>query len=186
MSVVLYLGKNFTGRAVTASGDISWIEIIQVPNDSVNSIKVENGYKVEIFSDKGYTGRNAILYTDVPDLSKYQFENSISSIKISYIGKNSYQNDFPTYKFLNDNPIGKILNGVLLGGLSGAGEAVGRNIKIGTSDSDLNQPTSEFLGGLKRGFLNKPSIQIGLIALLSITGLLLFKPTKKWLSNILK
>lgn len=187
MTPVLYTSTNYQGQSFPAERDCSWVGSLGIPNDSIKSISIPNGYKVEVWYDKDYQGRSARLYKSESDLSSNKFENQISSFKITWVGTNNYPNNFDQYSFFKDNTFGQILGGMLGGGLSTAGQAIGQNTTIGAnSRSDISQVTGSFFSGFKSGFLTKylPII----LAIVLPFGLLLifFKPIKKWLSKFLK
>jgi len=83
--VALYENKNYkgTGRWFT-EGDytLDGIKALGLKSDQISSIRVSQGYKVEIFEHNNYGGSAKIITKDNSRLSEIGFNDKISSVKV--------------------------------------------------------------------------------------------------------
>ncbi|MEE8525111.1 MAG: protein kinase, partial [Thermoanaerobaculia bacterium] len=82
-SVVLYQGRDFGGLSETFDADDVTLEDNLVGNDSVRSVEVDPGCRVELFEDAGYGGRSTVLTSHLNNLRGTEIGNgAVSSLKV--------------------------------------------------------------------------------------------------------
>jgi carbohydrate binding protein with CBM6 domain/alpha-L-rhamnosidase-like protein/type IX secretion system substrate protein len=85
---VLYLDCNFTGKAVALPvGNYSLPDLIArgIPNDSVSSLKVMNGYRAILYWDTDFGGNSLIKTADDSCLVNDGWNDALSSVSIQPI-----------------------------------------------------------------------------------------------------
>ena len=75
----LYAGGNFSGRSETFYGDVDRLAETSVGNDTVSSVQVEPGCRLELFEHPNYGGNSAVLTGDVPDMRRTLLGNDRAS-----------------------------------------------------------------------------------------------------------
>ncbi len=78
-AATLYAGGNFSGRSETFYGDVERLAETSVGNDTVSSVQVERGCRLELFEHPGYGGNSAVLTGDVPDMRRTILGNDRAS-----------------------------------------------------------------------------------------------------------
>ena len=87
-AATLYVDCSFAGRSVNlAEGSyaVNDLTALGMPNDKVSSIRVKDGYKVEIFVDTDYRGRSLSLTQDDNCLVDNNFNDLLSSVKVTRV-----------------------------------------------------------------------------------------------------
>ncbi len=85
-AVVLYLDCNFSGESVQlGAGNYNYNDLIALgmPNDNVSSVRVADGYQVELFLDANYQGRSLTLTGDDSCLIDNNFNDLVSSVRVT-------------------------------------------------------------------------------------------------------
>ena len=88
-AATLYIDCPFAGGSVNlAEGNytVNDLTALGMPNDKVSSIRVRDGYKVEIFVDTDYQGRSLSLAKDDSCLTDNDFNDLLSSVKVTRVG----------------------------------------------------------------------------------------------------
>ena len=88
-AVTLYLDCNFSGKSVQLDeGDYNYNDLIALgmPNDNVSSLRVADGYQAELFLDANYQGRSLNLTGDDNCLVDNNFNDLVSSVRVTRVG----------------------------------------------------------------------------------------------------
>ena len=83
---IFYTNANYRGTGVSlAVGNYTQSAMVAagIANNSISSIEVEPGIKVEAFANGDFTGASIIVAGDTPSLAARQFDNRISSMRIT-------------------------------------------------------------------------------------------------------
>ena len=85
--VTTYEHCNFDGKkADVPVGKYTWPNLLRdVPNlkdNDISSIKVSDGYTATLYADANYTGKKLVVTRDTICLADYQFNDTMSSIKV--------------------------------------------------------------------------------------------------------
>ena len=87
--VKLYLDCSFGGKSVNLdAGNYNYNDLtaLGMPNDNVSSVRVANGYQVELFLDANYQGRSLTLTGDDNCLVDNNFNDLASSVRVTRTG----------------------------------------------------------------------------------------------------
>ena len=87
--VKLYLDCSFSGKSVSLdAGNYNYNDLtaLGMPNDNVSSVRVADGYQVELFLDANYQGRSLTLTGDDNCLVDNNFNDLTSSIRVTRTG----------------------------------------------------------------------------------------------------
>jgi chitinase len=79
--VCFFENPDYQGASVCGSGDNTWIGTAL--NDKISSVKVSSGYQTTLFSDINFGGSSVTLSANTANLSGVNFDNLLSSYKIS-------------------------------------------------------------------------------------------------------
>jgi hypothetical protein len=85
---IFFGDANYLGRAVMLGvGNYTQAQLVAsgIANNSVSSIRVQPGFKVEAFANGDFTGTSIIVSGDTPSLAVRAFDNQMSSMRISKI-----------------------------------------------------------------------------------------------------
>ncbi len=86
----LYAGGDFSGRSETFHGDVERLAGTAVGNDTVSSVRVDPGCRLELFEHPDYGGTSTVLTGDVPDMRRTNLGNDrASSLRID-CGRGGY------------------------------------------------------------------------------------------------
>ena len=88
-AVQLYIDCPFSGRSVSlgkGSYTVNDLTALGMPNDNVSAIRVQNGFKAEVFVDTDYRGRSLSLTKDDGCLVDDNFNDLLSSVKVTRVG----------------------------------------------------------------------------------------------------
>jgi hypothetical protein len=84
-AVILFSESNYQGRPVPIRGskDVSWIEDIGFPNDTLASLIIADGYEVILYADSHFKGEMKTYYgpTQIPYIGD-DFVKKTSSLKV--------------------------------------------------------------------------------------------------------
>lgn len=89
-AVTLYIDCPFSGKSISLSdGDYTAdnLTVLGMPNDKVSSIRVKAGFKAEIFVDTNYHGRSLSLTSDNSCLTDNNFNDLLSSARVTRVGE---------------------------------------------------------------------------------------------------
>ncbi|SDT53663.1 Peptidase inhibitor family I36 [Paenibacillaceae bacterium GAS479] len=100
--VYVYEHPNFQGKVNRLFGDVDNLSDFVVGNDTASSIKIVGPYKVELFTNSGFTGTKTALTSSVADLSTLGQDNTITSVRVD----RADQTD-GVYVYEHDNFTGK-------------------------------------------------------------------------------
>ncbi|WP_420594357.1 RICIN domain-containing protein [Deinococcus sp.] len=125
--VTLYTDCFFTGKSAGLSvGNYTLNDLtaLGIPNDTVSSIRVKAGFKIEIFVDDGYQGQSLSLTSDNNCLTNNNFNDKLSSVRVTRTDGNNGGTTGPIdtsrfYQVVNQNS-GKCLDDADFGTLNGA------------------------------------------------------------------
>ena len=87
--VTLYLDCPLSGQSVSlGEGDYNVDDLVAlgIPNDRVSSLSVADGFKVEIFLDKDFSGRSLSFTEDDDCLVNDNFNDLLSSVRVTRTG----------------------------------------------------------------------------------------------------
>ncbi|MDR1730470.1 MAG: hypothetical protein LBR61_00080 [Synergistaceae bacterium] len=77
--VRIYDGQNYEGNGQLLPVGKYLANNIRIGNDRLSSVRIASGYKVTLFTDNNFNGRQLVLTKDTPRLGP-DFENKVSSI----------------------------------------------------------------------------------------------------------
>ncbi|MEJ3655168.1 aerolysin family beta-barrel pore-forming toxin [Actinomycetes bacterium KLBMP 9759] len=81
-----FVHSDFRGKPVpldVGEYDLWYKPNPDLPNDSLSSLIVPEGYQVVLYEDAEYKGRDLVCTADIRDLADLGFDNIVSSIKVS-------------------------------------------------------------------------------------------------------
>ncbi|OQP60747.1 beta/gamma crystallin-related protein [Niastella populi] len=85
----VYRNCSFGGTAVgllPGSYTLGQLQSVGILNDDISSLRVTNGYQVELFADNNFAGTSVVITADNSCLVANNFNDLTSSLKISAIG----------------------------------------------------------------------------------------------------
>ena len=85
-AVTLYLDCPFSGTSVSldeGNYNVGDLVALGIPNDKVSSLRVADGYKLEIFLDKDFSGRSLSFTQDDNCLVDDNFNDLLSSVRVT-------------------------------------------------------------------------------------------------------
>lgn len=88
----LYIDCPFSGKSIAlGEGDynVGDLAALGMPNDQVSSLRVADGYKLEIFLDKDFSGRSLSFTADDDCLVNDNFNDLLSSVRVTRISEDS-------------------------------------------------------------------------------------------------
>ncbi len=77
--VTLFAGGGYSGRSETFYGDVDRLSETTVGNDTVSSLQVAPGCRLELFEHPDYGGHSNVLTGDVPDMRRTSLGNDRAS-----------------------------------------------------------------------------------------------------------
>ena len=77
--VTLYAGGDYSGRSETFYGDVYRLSETAVGNDTVSSVRVASGCRLELFEHPDFQGHVSVLTGDVPDMRRTSLGNDRAS-----------------------------------------------------------------------------------------------------------
>lgn len=82
--VILFDNPGYRGfsRVIENGGDFSSSDAMNFPNDQLSSIKLGTDVRATLYEHKNFKGRAVEVSGSIPDLTKLDFNNKVSSIKI--------------------------------------------------------------------------------------------------------
>ena len=82
--VILFDNPGYRGfsRVIENGGDFSSSNAMNFPNDQLSSIKLGTDVRATLYEHKDFKGRAVEVSGSIPDLTKLDFNNKVSSIKI--------------------------------------------------------------------------------------------------------
>ncbi len=146
VGVVFYGENNYAGTPsqTLSIGNYTKLQLLAIgcPNDWASSVKVPDGFQVELYSEDNFNGQSLTLMGNASTLSTYNFDKAVSSIKINNLTTsvktlNEDQNKKIT---IYPNPVSDILH---IGGIEGATLVTIRNL---TGKIIFNSKTSGIIG----------------------------------------
>ena len=82
--VLFYEGQNFTGKSYRLGKNaFATLDGTNIPDESINSIKIPDGLKVVLFQHKNFAGSQLPLTKSVSSLGTNQFANKMSSVYVT-------------------------------------------------------------------------------------------------------
>ena len=90
----LYIDCPFSGKSIAlGEGDynVGDLAALGMPNDQVSSLRVADGYKLEIFLDKDFSGRSLGFTADDDCLVNNNFNDLLSSVRVTRTSGDSNQ-----------------------------------------------------------------------------------------------
>ncbi len=75
----LYAGGDYSGRSKTFYDDVDRLSGTEVGNDTVSSVRVDPGCRLELFEHPDYRGSSNVLTGDVPDMRRTLLGNDRAS-----------------------------------------------------------------------------------------------------------
>ncbi len=92
--VTLYAGGDFSGRSETFYGDVDRLHGTEVGNDTVSSVRIDPGCRLELFEHPDYQGNSNVLTGDVPDMRRTSLGNDrASSLRLDCGRGGGYRDD---------------------------------------------------------------------------------------------